>query len=191
MVSPAKPADKSYEDLTQVLKQHLVPKPIIIAERLKFCKRVQKPGENIATYLASLKQLAEPCDYKAFLDEALRDQLVHVCGLRSEAIQKCLLTEAELDLKRTLEISQAMEAATKQTMELQGATSVDSANYVRSGTHKKTTRQARKSCYCCGGKHSPNDCRYKDQQCNKCNKRGHIAKVCRTRTTPTDTKKVQ
>ena len=151
MVSPAKPADKSYEDLTQVLKQHLVPKPIIIAERLKFRKRVQNPGENIATYLASLKQLAETCDYKAFLDEALRDQLV--CGLRSEAIQKRLLTEAELDLKRTLEISQAMEAATKQTMELQGATSVDSANYVRSSTHKKTTRQARKSCYRCGGKH--------------------------------------
>ena len=85
LVSPAKPADKSYEELTQVLKQHLVPKAIIIAERLKFRKRIQKPGENIAIYLAFLKQLAETCDFKAFLDEALRDQLV--CGLRSEAIQ--------------------------------------------------------------------------------------------------------
>ena len=189
LVSPAKPADKSYEELTQVLKQHLVPKPIIIAERLKFRKRIQKPGENIATYLAFLKQLAETCDFKAFLDEALRDQLV--CGLRSEAIQKRLLTEAELDLKKALEISQAMEAATKQTMELQGGTPVDSANYVRSGTHKATARQTKKPCYRCGGKHSPNDCRFKDQQCNKCNKTGHIAKMCHSSNNTRVTKKVQ
>ena len=42
---------------------------------------------------------------------ALRDQLV--CGLRNKAIQKRLLTEADLDLKQALEISKAMEAATK------------------------------------------------------------------------------
>ena len=126
LVSPNKPAEKSYEELTTVLKQHLVPKPIVIAERLKFRKQIQKSGENIATYLVSLKQLAETCDYKQFLDEALRDQLV--CGLRSEAIQKRLLTEAELDLKKALKISQAMEAATRQTMELQGATPVDSTH---------------------------------------------------------------
>lgn len=112
LVSPSKPAEKSYDEITTVLKQHLVPKPIVIAERLKFRRCVQKPGENIATYLVSLKQLAETCDYKAFLNEAPRDQLVR--GLKSEAIQKHLLTEADLDLKKALEISQAMEAATKQ-----------------------------------------------------------------------------
>ena len=67
---------------------------------------MQKSGESISAYLASLKQLAETCDFKGFLDEALRDQLV--CGLRSEPIQKCLLTEADLDLKTALEISKAM-----------------------------------------------------------------------------------
>ena len=72
-MSPSKPAEKSYNELTTVLKQHLVPKPIVIAERLKFCRRIQKPGENIATYLASLKQLVETCDYKAPLNEALMD----------------------------------------------------------------------------------------------------------------------
>ena len=72
-MSPSKPAETSYDQLTTVLKLHLVPKPIVIAERLKFQRRIQKPGENIATYLASLKQLAETCDYKAFLNEALRD----------------------------------------------------------------------------------------------------------------------
>ena len=94
-------------------------------------------------------------------------------------------------MKKALEISQAMEAATKQTMELQGATPVDSASYVRSNTHKATTRQTKKPCYHCGGKHSPNDCRFKDQQCNKCNKTGHIAKMCHSSNNTRVTKKVQ
>ena len=32
LVSPNKPAEKSYDELTTVLKQHMVPKPIVIAE---------------------------------------------------------------------------------------------------------------------------------------------------------------
>ena len=187
LVSPSKPAEKTYEQLTSVIKQHLVPKPIVIAERLRFRKRMQKSGESISTYLASLKQLAETCDFKGFLDEALRDQLV--CGLRSEAIQKRLLTEADLDLKKALEISKAMEAATRQAMELQGATPVDSTQYV---TNKITTRQGKRPCYRCGGRHSPNDCRFREQQCNTCKKQGHIAKMCRSGASSTKhTKKVQ
>ena len=96
---------------------------------------MQKSGESISTYLAFLKQLAETCDFKAFLDKALRDQLV--CGIRSEAIQKRLLTDADLDLKKALEISKTMEAATRQAMELQGAAPVDSTQCV---TNKITTR---------------------------------------------------
>ena len=145
----------------------MVPKPIIIAERLQFHKRIQQPVENIATYLASLKELAETCDYNTFLNEALRDQLV--CGLRSEAIQ---LTEAELDLKKVSEISQAMEATSKQTIKLQGATLFDTYYVIN-----KNSKQGTRPCYCCGGKHSPNDCRFKDQRCKKGSKRGHIAKI--------------
>ena len=82
-----------------------------------------------------------------------------------------------------------MEAATKQTMELQGATSVDSTQCV---TNKITTRQGKRPCYRCGGRHSPNDCRFKEQQCNTCKKQGHIAKMCRSGTNSTKhTKKVQ
>ena len=84
LVSSSKPAEKTYEQLTAVIKQHLVPKPIVIAESLRFRKCMQKSGESISTYLASLKQLAETCDFKVFPDEALRDKLV--CGHRSEAI---------------------------------------------------------------------------------------------------------
>lgn len=39
LLSLTKPAEKSYQDLIKVLKDHLVPKPVVIAERFKFHKR--------------------------------------------------------------------------------------------------------------------------------------------------------
>lgn len=134
-------------------------------------------SQLLLTYLTSLKQLAVTCDFKNFLEKALRDQLV--CGLKSEAIQRYLLTESELNLTKALEIAQATEAATKQTLEIQGAASADTVYYVRSGTNKSTSRKAKKPCHRCGGRHSSHDCKFKDQQCNAYRKYGHIAKMCR------------
>ena len=37
-------------------------------------------------------------------------------------------------------------------------------------------------CFHCGtGNHKPTECYIKDTTCNKCNKRGHIARICRSR----------
>ena len=54
--------------------------------------------------------MSSHCQFKDHLDEALRDRLV--CGLRSEASQKKLVTESELTFQRALEIAQGMEMAT-------------------------------------------------------------------------------
>ena len=36
-------------------------------------------------------------------------------------------------------------------------------------------------CYQCGGNHFPGKCRFKDSECHYCGKKGHIAKVCRSK----------
>ena len=58
--------------------------------------------------------------------------------------------------KGTIEISKAMETATKQKMESQGATPAKSAV-----TNKVGARQGKRPCYHCGGRHSPNDSQFK------------------------------
>ena len=115
LVAPSKPADKKFSELVQTLKDHLNPKPLVIAERFKFHKRDQKEGETIAQYVAALRKLADTCEFEAFLEQALRDRLV--CGLYAENIQRKLLTEADLKLSRAYEIAQGMEAAQRQTSE--------------------------------------------------------------------------
>ena len=90
-MSPAKPKEKIFAQLTEALKKHYEPTRIVIAERFYFHHRSQQPGESIAQYIAELRQLATHYQFAGYLDEALRDHFV--CGIRSEAIQRSLLTE--------------------------------------------------------------------------------------------------
>ena len=111
LVSPTRPQEKLYKDLVEVLKDHYEPKHIVIAERFHFHRRAQAGGESISEYLAELRRLSTHCEFGAYLEEALRDRLV--CGLRSESIQKKLLTVADLSLVKAQEVSLGMEAAEK------------------------------------------------------------------------------
>ena len=99
-MAPEQPKEKSYNDLVAVLKKHFEPKPIVIAERFHFHRRAQAVGESISEYMAELRKLTIHCHFVEYLDETLRDCLV--CGLRNEAIQRKLLTEADLTVARAL-----------------------------------------------------------------------------------------
>ena len=168
LVSPSIPKDKSYAELAAALKKHYEPKPLIIAERFHFHRRSQAVGESINEYVAELRRLTTHCQFGGFLDEALRDRLV--CGLRNQAIQKKLLTEADLTLTRAVELSVGMEAAEKNAKSLKG-------------TETAVNRVApqRKPCYRCGrSSHDQKDCKFRDAECHNCGKRGHIVPVCRS-----------
>lgn len=116
LTAPDKPSTKTYEDLVTLLRNHLTPKPLIIAERFRFHKRSQHDGETVTQYLAELRKLAEYCDFGANLNDSLRDRFV--CGLKAENIQKRLLSEAQLTLTKALEMAVAMETGTKDATEL-------------------------------------------------------------------------
>ena len=109
LLAPTKPQEKWFAELSTILTSHYEPKPIVITERFHFHRREQASGESVAEYVAELRRLATHCQFGNYLDEALRDRLV--CGIRNTGIQKRLLSEAELTLKKAIELSQAFEAA--------------------------------------------------------------------------------
>ena len=43
--APVKPAQRSFKEIVELLQKHLSPKPLMIAERFRFHKRDQLPGE--------------------------------------------------------------------------------------------------------------------------------------------------
>lgn len=190
LCSPAKPATKKFEELTAIIKEHLYPKPNIIAERYKFSQRNQLPNELVSEYFAQLKKLSISCDFKDNLHDQLRDRLVS--GLIKDNIKQRLLTESDLTLEKALQIATSFEAAEKNAATLGLSTtyspavnqivSKDRVNLNQPSTSRSTNQRGYELvCYCCGvkGNHTTNKCKYRNLTCNFCSKKGHLQKACR------------
>ena len=146
LLAPAKPAEKSFDVLVKVMKDHLKPKPLVIAERFKFHRRNQHGRETVAQYLAELRKFSKQCDFKEHLEEALRDRLV--CGLRSEVVQRRLLAGENLTLKKAQELALGIETAAKNVCELQGTRRAAEPRLQRDVC--RVQREVTNDCYKCG-----------------------------------------
>ena len=93
LTAPQKPATKSFKNITKLLQDHFIPKPLFSAERFRFHNQNQQKNES------------------------LRDRLV--CGMHNEGIQRRLLTEKDLTLAKALENALAMETVSRDAIELQ------------------------------------------------------------------------
>ena len=83
------PSTKSVQILYGRLKDHLKPQPILIAKRYKFYTPDQKQDKSVSEYIAELRKLSLYCEFKAFLDDALRDKFV--CGLKKKQYSMTLI----------------------------------------------------------------------------------------------------
>ncbi|XP_021370583.1 uncharacterized protein K02A2.6-like isoform X2 [Mizuhopecten yessoensis] len=188
----AKPGDKTYDELVAIVQGHYQPKPSEIVERYKFHNRFRSAGETVSDYVASLRHLAEHCNYGETLDNMLRDRIV--CGINEDRIQRRLLSESELTFKKAFDIAYSMELAKKNVIDLQQSTSSkEQVNKLQSSQSAKfknnkqfnkghqssgSTDRHDKPCWRCGGKHKPHTCRFKDYECYKCGQKGHIRDKC-------------
>ena len=85
-IRPRTFSDLTLEQIIAQLKERTLEETIEIAERYKFFKRLQQPGETVIEYMSGLKQLASTCNFSGYLDTALRDQFV--CGIRDQRMQR-------------------------------------------------------------------------------------------------------
>ncbi len=172
MILPEKPAIKSYNSIVATLAAHFAPKPLLIAERFRFHKRNQEEGESVTVFVAALRKLAEHCEFNDVLNDTIRDRLV--CGLRSEAAQKRLLTESALTLEKAIEISVSMELAAKESHQLNSSAKLHMVSTEEKGAQSK--------CYRCDKSgHFAAECWSKDINCRKCGKKGHIECACKSK----------
>lgn len=171
LFSPKDPTDASvtFAEICTKLRTHFVPAKVEIAERFRFYQRKQKPDESIATYLASLRNLAKDCGFGTFLDSALRD--VFVIGLQDHKIQARLLAEQALTLDSAWKTAASMETADVQTKQLRQP-EVEDVN--------KFSDRAKTSCWRCGSTtHGSQTCRFRELECFRCKQKGHRAGMCR------------
>ncbi|XP_052754781.1 uncharacterized protein K02A2.6-like [Galleria mellonella] len=84
--------NKTYEQLVEILKNHIAPEPGEVAQQHKFCLRIQNENESIANYVAGLKEIGGKCNFicnsckSTTFDTHLRVQFIR--GLRSSEIKE-------------------------------------------------------------------------------------------------------
>lgn len=80
-----------------------------------------------------------------------------------------------------------MESANKNVRDLQGLLMEETGQNVKSlkGVYsaEKKGRQKDIVCYRCKGQHAPEECKFLNELCHKCGKRGHIKRACKAKQT--------
>ena len=191
--------DLTMDDVVTFMQDQFDPKHFVVRERFRFWSDMnRKPGESVQELASRIRQDAVRCDFASIhdpLDEALRTRFV--CSVNNEAVLKAFFKypDDELTFTKAVQVAIETEDAAKVAKETASASQHEP---VLKMTHKKvtkdsndTTRNRHQSnaatsrspqqgnCWRCGKhNHRPNDCRFKNAQCNFCHKKGHIAPAC-------------
>ncbi|XP_075556552.1 uncharacterized protein LOC142588603 [Dermacentor variabilis] len=172
LLLPAKPEDKSFNEIVAVLKEHYSPGSKVIAERFKFNRRYQMERQTISVFAVELRHMAARCDFGPFLDDALRDRFV--AGLSEASIQDSLLKKKELSFETAYDLARSAELAAKES---KGFRQTSDKTFLDEGVHviqKSQQRQkartsaglaAGNSCYQCPEQHDAGDGPYRKARC--------------------------
>ncbi|XP_078078825.1 uncharacterized protein LOC144499963 [Mustelus asterias] len=189
-------AAPTYPRAVELLKKRYTRPPNEIHARYLLATRRRQSGETMEDYANELLQLARGCDCKAvsaeqYMYDLARD--VFVAGVGSSYIRLKLLEKGNLNLTQAMEMAEMLEAASK-SLALYPEDHVETTwqeqaqippRPAGSRSHIDPTTAAAPSgqrCYFCSrAKHSRQQCPAKTAICSQCGKKGHYAKVCRSK----------
>ena len=133
LTSPKLPIECTYEDMIKLMGDYLEPKPTLLAERYHFYQCSQKEEENVQMFAVRLREQGYKCDFKTFVEEALRDRFL--MGLRDSETRQLLLAEENLTITQAVAKAFTRERA-----------SLEATGMARLTVHKVTTGKVCKKC---------------------------------------------
>ncbi len=176
LLAPAKPAEKSYAELLAVMKQHLDPKPLVIAERFRFHTRNQLEGVSVAQYCASYRSDVsfETIWTLARLQACCSSLACLLAASMPWDIPRAVFNVSSASTSSRLCIASLWRPHTNRTRSA-------CTEHVHRVAEPAEPRSKAQPCYRCGrAGHSREKCYFRLRMCWNCGNRGHIAKMCRT-----------
>lgn len=194
-----------FNDALHILDRIYVKPENEIYARHSLANRRQQVGESVDQYLQVLKQMAKNCGFKAVSAEQNKNDYIRdafIAGLLSAPIRQRLLENTSLQLEeafnqaRSLEMAQlhsgsfasnniinAASSGLSDITCIDGPTTVPDhvALSVKSGPDKR-------KCFFCGNEPHPRYlCPALNATCRNCGRKGHYAKVCKSKQNKTVT----
>ena len=179
---------KSYETVKNKFESHFIAKRNVIFERAKFNVRVQTEDKLVESFITDLHCLAKHCEFGVLKDQLIRNRIV--VGLQNKKLSEKLQLDPKLTLAKAMAQARQSEEVKKRQSFIHGQKfdniSKNRTQYPREKFNKERRQSAGKSdgknrcTRCLGPAHSWQMCPASDSICNKCSKKGHWAKACRS-----------
>ena len=182
--------DKKYEEVVKKFDAEFNPVKSITYERFKFNSCMQTLGQTFEDYITELKKLSNSCEFGELRDSLLRDRVI--CGIRDNTLRERLLRQEKLDLPKTIQLCKAAEITAVHVTEINSSDPI--ANSVEVNELRRSPgiinsveiNELRRSpgiidnCKFCGESHSYGKayCPAANKHCERCNKVGHISRLC-------------
>ena len=197
---PESPIDKSFSELSDLLKNYYKPNVSTVSATYSF-QQCRQQDLSVVDFANKLKRLAEPCKFDAHYDRALRDQFIS--GIRCLETRKEILALPESKGKTFADVYKlalAKETAKKAADQISSSVVDDQSRSAAAPVHgvrqkfrrdrpsgrgsaearSSSQQTSRKPCYRCDRHgHSPAECFYKQAKCHFCGEKGHVVKACR------------
>ncbi|XP_075156411.1 uncharacterized protein LOC142229725 [Haematobia irritans] len=202
LISPKTSDDLTYDEVKKTLVDHFDGRKNQYAESIKFRQVTQEAGQSLSNFELRLRQAAAFCNYGTFLDRMLTEQLLF--GLSAREICDEIRAKEPSNFNEAYEIAQRLEASHRTVMEMRNATTTFSVSegegntnrvgyesFKYKGTKPRVAQERnvkseekfnRPQCYGCGAQHNRDKCKFRNAICFPCKRTGHIARVCKTRT---------
>ena len=168
--------------LSKKLSDYFEPKLNTTYKRYVFNSCDQEIGERYDSYLNKLKKLIKTCRYSTLEDKLLRDRIV--MGTNKKEIRTRLLSESDLTLDRTIDISRITEQRDKQDDMIGSRNTTETVHYAQKSEKRKQRREHIKDCKFCGLSHDKGKCQAYELTCTICLKRNHVARMCQSQAHP-------
>ena len=167
---------------------YFVPKRNTIHERTRFYQRNQKQGESVESFVRSLSELAEHCDFGTIRDQQIRDRIV--IGISDKTVK--LQLKPDLTLETVIQIARQSELVKSRVTDQSSYApkDLDEVHTKKKSVHPRgrkvkgkkedsSEKQGQKKCGKCGRHHTePEHCIARGKKCSKCQRVGHFAAVC-------------
>ncbi|UYV63745.1 K02A2.6-like, partial [Cordylochernes scorpioides] len=184
---------ENYDKVIECFESHFIPRRNIIYERARFNQRCQQEGEKVNEFITALHSLAKHCNFEMLHDKLIRDRIV--VGVWDRALSERMQLDTDLTLVKATLMAKQLESVKEQQSSLYQQDSVDQIkkmpNHIKeTKRHEPKIRQFKSNqlggsshgCTRCGNSnnHDWKNCPAMNSYCNKCMKKGHYAKVCRS-----------
>lgn len=169
--------ERTVETYIKYFRQYANPRSNFRVARHELLQCRQNSDESAHSFLKRLRQIAKQCEYDQLVEDTLIVDLF-IFGIYLKSAQKSLIKEGnDLTIAKALRIVETEEVTCKQVEAIRIPVEESSTHAIQAKNNKKPTQ-----CGYCGKGHPRGECPAKGKSCMRCNKKGHFANVCRSKT---------